>query len=117
MGRPVTNWQIITTDPQKLSTFYCEMFGWTENANNPMGYRVIDTGSDKGINGGIWPAPPESPSFTQLHIEVDDVAAEVKRAASLGAKLILAPQTLPQGEVMAVLHDPAGVPFVMHSTP
>lgn len=117
MGRPVTHWQIVTTDPDKLTKFYCDMFGWTANADNPLNYRMIDTGSDHGINGGIWPAPPQAPSFVQLHVEVEDVAADIKRAESMGAKVIIAPQTLPEGQVMAVLQDPAGVPFVMHSQP
>ena len=27
------------------------------------------------VGGGIWPAPPKAPSFVQLFIEVEDVAA------------------------------------------
>ena len=42
-----------------------------------MGYRQIHTGSERGIQGGIWPAPPQAPAFVQLFMEVEDVAQRV----------------------------------------
>lgn len=111
MGQPVTAWQIVTRQPEKVQAFYTELFGWEINANNAMGYRTVDTGSAHGIGGGIWPAPPEAHDFVQLFIEVDDVAATVKRGAALGGKVIVPPQTLPDGDEMAVLQDPAGITF------
>jgi len=80
-------------------------------ANNPLGYRRLDTGSKAGIQGGIWPAPPQSPDFVQLFVSVDDVNASVKKAEDLGAKLIIPPTMLPEGDEMAVLHDPHGMSF------
>ena len=47
----------------------------------------------------------------QLFVAVEDVAASVERAAGLGAKVIIPPATLPGGDTMAVLHDPAGMSF------
>ena len=35
----------------------------------------------------------------------------VGRAEQLGARVIIPPQTLPQGEVLAILQDPQGIPF------
>lgn len=114
MGRPVTQWQIITRNPDRLAEFYSSLFGWEINSNNALSYRMVDTASERGINGGIWPAPPEAHSFVQLHVEVDSLPEYVKSATSLGARVIVPPQKLPDGDEIAVLHDPEGLPFVMY---
>jgi predicted enzyme related to lactoylglutathione lyase len=104
-------WQIVTRQPEKLQSFYTTLFGWEIDANNAMGYRVVDTGSERGIDGGIWPAPSDAHDFIQIFVEVDDVATAAKRAIELGGKVIVPPQKLPDGDEMAILHDPAGIPF------
>lgn len=111
MKNPVMQFQILSRMPEKTAVFYSNLFGWTVSADNPMGYREINTGSEAGIQGGIWPAPPQSPNFVQLFVAVEDVKACVARAAELGAKLIIPPTTLPNGGELAVIHDPQGMPF------
>lgn len=73
-----------------------------------MGYREIHTGSDTGIQGGIWPAPPQAHAFVQLFIQSDDVGTTAKKAQELGARMIVQPAALPDGDQMAVLSDPQG---------
>jgi uncharacterized protein len=113
MTHPVLQFQLISKEPEKTASFYSSLFGWTVDADNPLGYRRIDTGSGEGIQGGIWPAPPHSPDFVQLFIAVDEVEAAVGRAAELGAKLIIPPARLPEGDEMAVLQDPQGLVFAV----
>jgi predicted enzyme related to lactoylglutathione lyase len=53
----------------------------------------------------------------QLFMQVDDCPAHVARALELGASVLIPPQALPDGDVMAILKDPAGLSFgVFHST-
>lgn len=111
MAKPVTQFQILSKSPDDTARFYSSLFGWTIDANNPLGYRRIDTGSPEGIQGGIWPAPPQAPTFVQLFISVDDIGATVTRAQELGAKVLIPPTTLPEGDQLAVLHDPQGLSF------
>lgn len=113
MGRPVTAFQILTPAPEEHTAFYSKLFGWTVNADNPLGYRQFDTGSEKGIQGGVWPAPPQANPFVQLFIEVEDAARCVEDATAMGAQTLIPVQTLPQGERMAVLRDPQGLPFAV----
>lgn len=113
MTNPVLQFQILSTSPEETAHFYSSLFGWTIDANNPLGYRQIDTGSKDGIQGGIWPAPLQSPNFVQLFIGADNVKALVKRAEGLGARLIIPPTVLPEGDEMAVLHDPQGMSFAI----
>jgi len=114
MGKPVMQWQIVTKNPEALTKFYSSVFDWKVDANNAMNYRMIDTASGRGINGGIWPAPPEAHGFVQLFIEVDDMAKYVQKASAAGAKVLIPPQKLPDGDEMAILHDPEGIPFGLH---
>jgi predicted enzyme related to lactoylglutathione lyase len=111
MGNAVMQFQMISKTPDETAQFYSALFGWRVNDNNPMGYRQIDTGSTAGIQGGIWPAPPQAPNFVQLFMLVEDVNASVARATELGAKLLIPPTRLPEGDEMAVLHDPQGMSF------
>lgn len=115
MGFPVTNFQIVSTDPERTSAFYAQLCGWTVNDENPLRYRQFATGAGRGIDGGVWPAPPGAPAFVQLQIEVDDVAQVLARAVALGAAVLVPKQTLPQGETMAVLRDPLGLSFLLHT--
>jgi predicted enzyme related to lactoylglutathione lyase len=76
-----------------------------------MGYRVVQTGSSNGIAGGIWPAPPEGHAMVQLFIQVDDVRQAAEKASQIGGTVIIQPQTLPDGDEMAIILDSEGIPF------
>jgi len=111
MGRPVVQWQILAREPAKAEQFYTSLFDWTVNANNPLQYRRLQTGSPRGIDGGIWPAPEAGHSMVQLFIAVDDVQDYVDRAKQLGASVLIPPQKLPDGDELAILLDPIGISF------
>lgn len=115
MNNPVMRWQLISMNPEASEKFYTQLFNWTVNADNPLGYREISTRSDEGIPGGIWPSPPEGASFVQLFVRVENVDDTLKTAQELGAKIIIPAQTLPDGETMAVIHDNEGVPVAIYS--
>src|SRR5262245_3135014 len=111
MGQPVMQWQILAKDPDRAARFYERLFGWTVSMNNALGYRAVNTGSERGAQGGIWPAPPEGHAMAQLFVEVEDVSASVEIAKSEGANVIIPPQKLPDGDEMAIILDPEGIPF------
>ncbi len=69
MGQPVLEWQIITTNPDRLAQFYTALFDWTIDADNALNYRRVKTGAGRGIDGGFGrprPRPPDSCSFSWL---------------------------------------------------
>jgi predicted enzyme related to lactoylglutathione lyase len=111
MGRPVTHFQILSRNPDRSQRFYAELFDWKIARDNPLDYRMIDTGADRGIHGGIWPAPPEGHPFMQMFVEVDDIARYAERAKELGGNVIVPPQSLPGGDEMAILIDADGIPL------
>lgn len=110
MSSPVAQFQILSKDPDRASQFYGSVFGWSVDAANALGYRQVSTGLS-GLMGGIWPAPPEAQPFVQLFVAVDDVAATIERARSLGARVIVPHQRLPDGDELAILADPEGISF------
>ena len=115
MGSPVAQFQMLSRNPERTAEFYSTLFGWTIGADNPLGYRQIQTGAGRGIDGGIWPAPPQASAFVQLFIEVADVDAAVAQAAALGANVIMPAQHLPHGETMAILQDVEGMSFGVYT--
>ena len=48
-------------------------------------------------------------------MEVEDVEASIARATEHGAEVVLPPQHLPEGEVMAILCDSEGLSFGVFS--
>jgi predicted enzyme related to lactoylglutathione lyase len=113
MPDPVVRWQIVSPDAERTSTFYRDLFGWDFTQANAMGYRELRTGSmpTEPVDGGVWPSPPGQGPMCQLFIAVEDVQACVTKAEALGAKVIVPYSVLPDGDAMAVLMDPTGLPF------
>jgi len=111
LGNPVVQWQIIAREPEKVAAFYAKVFGWDVRTDNALGYRVIETGDERGIDGGVWPSPPEGHNLVQLFIQVDDIDACIAGATALGAQVLFPKQHLPDGDAMAILLDPAGLSF------
>ena len=42
MGQPVVHFEVTGKDGKALSGFFSELFGWKIDANNPMGYGIVD---------------------------------------------------------------------------
>jgi uncharacterized protein len=107
----VVQWQIVAQDADGVARFYGSLFDWKISKHNALGYREVKSANGRGIDGGVWPSPPNGPNMVQLFVEVDDVDATIAKATSLGAKVIVPKSALPDGDVMAILLDPAGLSF------
>jgi len=112
VSNPVVHWQLISREPEKLAQFYLTLFGWKISDANGLGYRMVETAqSGKGVDGGIWPAPPGAPEMVQLFVEVDDIDAALAQLTGLGGSVVMPKQVLPEGDAMALATDPLGRPF------
>src|SRR5260370_1469130 len=98
MSNPVMQFQMISKTPQETAQFYASLFGWKVDADNPMGYRRIHTGSAEGIQGGIWPAPPQAPNFVQLFMAVGGVRGSVEKAGRVRGQPLITPPMPPAGQ-------------------
>jgi uncharacterized protein len=111
VGEPVMQWQIVSKQPDAHAGFYSAVFGWKIRSDNPMGYLIASTESERGISGGFWPAPPEANAFVQLFLEVSDMAKTIDKVSQHGGSVLIPAQNLPEGDQMAILRDPMGVTF------
>jgi len=108
MGAPVVHFEIMGGQGNQLEKFYCELFGWKINSNNPMKYGVVDTGGGPGgINGGVGPSQ-DGGKRVSVYAQVNDLQATLDRVEKLGGKTILAPTEVPGGPKLAMFADPAG---------
>ena len=105
MTNPVVHFEVGVKDGKAGREFYSNLFGWSINADNPMGYGLVDNGGE-GINGGIAEAD-NHPGVT-FYVQVDDPQAALDKAVSLGGKVVV-PVTEILGMVtMAQFSDPEG---------
>jgi predicted enzyme related to lactoylglutathione lyase len=105
----VIRWQLVSPQPETVASFYHGLFGWSVTQDNQLGYREVKSGDGRGIDGGIWPAPPGQAGFVQLFVEVSDLDECLEKAVRLGARVILPKSALPDGDSMAILLDPTGI--------
>ena len=53
MGRPVVHWELMSKAPAGVAAFYEKLFGWEIDYVREIDYRIVNTGAESGINGGI----------------------------------------------------------------
>ena len=108
MGNPVVHFEIGVNDQTAANKFYGQLFGWKINADNPVGYGMVDTDSGgEGIGGGIA-KPPEGGPYTTFYVNVDNVQSKLNEAEKLGAKTVVPPMQVPEGPEIALFTDPDG---------
>jgi predicted enzyme related to lactoylglutathione lyase len=111
MGQPVVHFEIIGNDPEKLRSYYGDLFGWefdtpspvAQEVSEPERYGFLDlmTSEDgTGIRGGVGGAV--------FYVGVADVEAALQRAESLGGIRVMGPATSPNGLVVGHFTDPEG---------
>ncbi len=111
MGNPVVHWELMSKDPAKVSDFYAKIFGWkVKHMGGPVDYRIVDTGGEGGINGGIM--KPERagpwPGNMLFYIAVDDLAAYRKKIVAAGGKIQVEEQKVPGMGKFSLFTDPEG---------
>ena len=110
MGRPVVHWELMSKDPAKVSAFYEKIFGWKITPMPEMNYRLVETGGQGGINGGIFRPEHEGPwpGNMTLYIDVDDLAAYRRKIVAEGGKIHIEEQEVPGMGAFSLFTDPEG---------
>ena len=105
MGQPVVHFEIGCRDIAKTAIFSIALFGWHTQPMGPAA--MIETGSDKGIQGHITSLGHEPHNYTTFYVQVDDVQGYLDKAAGLGGKTLVPPVDIPTG-TFAWFADPEG---------
>jgi uncharacterized protein len=113
MGLPVTHFEIIGQDGEKLQSYYSELFGWEINADNPMGYGIVQRDDNVsadgiGIGGGVGGGPEGYDGHVTFYIEVPDVEAALAKAESLGGTRVMGPDDVMGQIILGQFADPEG---------
>jgi hypothetical protein len=114
MGQPVVHFEVMGKDPDKLQSYYAELFGWQIDADNPMHYGMVQRDGNvnadgAGIGGGIGGGMPDYDGHVTFYVEVPDVESALQKAESLGGSRMMGPAS-PEGSGVEIgmFSDPEG---------
>jgi predicted enzyme related to lactoylglutathione lyase len=123
--------ELTTSDLPAAIDFYQQLFGWEKKSEFDMGgdmgpYYMF--GLDRFTYGGMMKKPEGAPApgtgvavpnaYWLHYARVEDTAdAAAERAQKAGATLMVGPMEVPGGDRIAVLADPQGAVFAVHSKP
>jgi uncharacterized protein len=117
MSAPATNsvawFEIGAPDVEAAKAFYGPLFGWSFAPDGS--YTLITAPGAAGPSGGIFNTGGGIPPYAVFVVRVADVAATAARAEELGGKVVVAPNKLGDGMVVAYLTDPNSSLFALFS--
>jgi uncharacterized protein len=110
MGSPIVHWELWSKNPEKVSDFYAKIFDWKIRHMPELNYRVVETGGQGGINGGIMKPQHDEPwpGNMTFYINVDDLAACRQRIVEAGGKIIVEEQEVTGMGAFSLFTDPEG---------
>jgi len=109
MGRPVVHWEFWSKDPEALADFYAGIFDWQIRHLREMNYRLVQTGGEGGIDGGIMtPKSGPWPGNMAFYIDVDDLEGYVEKVRAAGGEIVVEPMDVPGVGRQALFSDPDG---------
>ena len=106
----IVHFEIPANQPQALTGFYGELFGWRfQQAPIPgVEYWLCDTGSDgPGINGAIMQRQNAQQPWMN-YVDVASIDEALAKAVELGAQVALPKTPVPGVGAVAAMMDPQG---------
>jgi predicted enzyme related to lactoylglutathione lyase len=110
------SWHELATDDWKAAeAFYSALFGWKKQSEFEMGTYYM-YGRDRFTYGGMMNRTPGMPPARWTHYAaVPDADAAAERVKQAGGTVIMGPMDVPGGDRIAMLLDPQGAVFAVHS--
>ena len=104
--------ELYTTDTRKAGPFYAQLFGWTPKESP--GYTEFHRG-DTAVGGmmAIGADWGPVPSHWIPYFQVADCDAIAQKTRTLGGKVVMGPQDIPEVGPFAILLDPQGAEFAV----
>jgi predicted enzyme related to lactoylglutathione lyase len=117
MAESVVHFEIIGKDPDRLRSFYGDLFGWefdtsgtvSEAVSQPTNYGFVTPEDDAtAVAGGVGGGPGYE-AHVVFYVGVADVGAALEQAESLGGTRRLGPDQAPGRDlVIGQFTDPEG---------
>lgn len=109
MGNPVVHWELWSRNPDHVSEFYSNVFGWEIQPTPQLNYRYVDTLTEEGIKGGIiQPEEGPLPGNMTFYISVDDLAGYREKIVEAGGEIIVEEVEVPGMGSFSLFKDPEG---------
>ena len=119
MGQAVVHFEVIGKDPEKLRSYFGDLFGWefdmsgsvSKEVSQPGNYGFVEgnpTGDGIGIPGGVGGGMGYD-GYVIFYVGVADVEAALQKAESLGGTRRLGPEQAPGSDlIIGHFTDPEG---------
>ena len=118
MPDPVVHFEVIGRDPERLRSYFGELFGWRFDTPSPVAPEVSDPGrygfldlvaapDGTGIRGGVGGGAGYQP-HALFYVSVPNVEDALRQAEALGGTRVMGPATSPSGLVVGHFSDPEG---------
>ena len=100
--------EMIGRNTEASAKFYSGLFGWkSEPFHGDVPYTIFKSNGQPVAGLMACPDSQMAPQWL-AYVMVEDVDASVKKAANLGAKIMLEPKDIPTVGRIAVIQDPQG---------
>jgi predicted enzyme related to lactoylglutathione lyase len=109
-ARPVVHFEITARDPDRIRTFYAELFNWDIGDGPLMSIPPGLGGPEPGPAGHIRHSQR---SGVTLYVQVRDLRESLDRAVALGGTVTLDPFDVPGGPTIAGITDPEDNPLTL----
>ena len=109
-ARPVVHFEITAREPERLRTFYAELFSWDIGDGPLMNIPAGLGGPEPGPAGHIRQSERTG---VALYVQVRDLRESLEQAAALGGTVTLEPLDVPGGPTIAGITDPEGNPVTL----
>jgi len=106
----IVHFEIPAHQPEPLTKFYADLFGWTFQKADLSGpeYWLCDTGSEgPGINGAVMQRQNEGQPWMNYG-DVASIDEMLEKATKLGAQVALPKMPIPGVGAVAAIMDPQG---------
>lgn len=115
MMRNVVHIEIPAKDPKVAGKFYEALFGWKISSMPESNYYMWDP--EQGPGGGFTDITRDNPVGNVLiYINSEDIGADLKKAASLGGKIVAKKQEIPGYGWFGLLKDPTGNTIALYTS-
>lgn len=105
--RNIVHIEIPTANFEQSGKFYEELFGWKITPVPEMNYALWEP--TEGPGGGFSPLGPETKvGEVLIHVQSDDIEADLKRARALGGSILREKTEIPGIGWWGVFKDPTG---------
>ncbi len=106
--------EIPTANAEESGKFYSQLFGWKITPVPEMNYTLFEP--ESGPGGGFTMVGENTKvGDVLIYVDSDDVEADLKRAETLGAKVLVPKSEISQVGWVGVFADPTGTMIALYT--